>query len=252
MIEPISEADLHAFVDNQLDPLRRVEIADFLAKHPEQAAQVMSDVGSRAALKVLFGEARWPVADRTVAAARRLERAFQGRQILHWAGRAAGVVLLVGIGWFAHLKAGAFDLVDHERDGQRAFVVDAVHAYRTQCLRAHMNSLASTKTYDPKEIRAVTAIAMPPLLPGWQVTDVEVVPTHQGPGIEAMMTDSKGGVALFAARADQDATIPPTVTKSENETTVYWQQGIVLYALTGPGDEPRLQKLAAIFANELD
>ncbi len=253
MIEPISDADLHAFIDDRLDPLRRLEVADHLAQHPEQAARVMGDVRSQEALRILFAEARWPVANRTVAAARKLERAFRTRQVFYWTARAAGVVLLVGLGWFAHLKAGAFDLVDHDRSGQKAFVVDAVHAYRTQLLRAQMNSFASTRIYDPKEIRAVTEIVMPPLLPGWQVTDVEVVPTHEGAGIEAMITtDSNGGVALFAARTDQDATIPPTVAKSETETTVYWQQGAVLYALTGTGDEPRLQQLAAIFVNELD
>ena len=37
---PVADDDLHAYVDNQLDPARRVEVERYLEQHPEAAATV--------------------------------------------------------------------------------------------------------------------------------------------------------------------------------------------------------------------
>ena len=186
MVEPIGEADLQAFVDGEIEPLRRFEVADYLANHPAQAAQVMADIRSSAALKILYGEARWHLADGTVGAARKLQHGLHGRRFGFWVARAAGVVALIGFFYFAHLKAGAFEIPD-DQTGQPAFVVDAVHAYRTQLLLTHMTSMANMPDYDADEIRAVTEIVVPPLLPGIEVTNIQLVPTHARAGIDAML-----------------------------------------------------------------
>jgi anti-sigma factor RsiW len=253
MAEAVSETDLQSFVDGELEPVRRFEIAHYLASHPALAAQVMADIGSNQALKVLFGEARWPVAGKTVAAARKLERGLYIGQLMAWAARAAIVLLALGLVYFVHSKAGVFDIAD-EHSSQKAFVADAVHAYRTQLLLGHVTSLANAHGYDAEEvaqIRAATALNLPSILPGLQVTNVQIVPTHASAGIDAMIkTENNNQVALFAVRTDEDATIPLTVSKSATETTIYWQQGNLLYALTGAEDEPLLQQLAMNFAKE--
>ncbi len=253
MVEPISEADLHAFIDGDIEPLRRFEVADYLANNPALATQVMADIRSNAAMKVIYGEARWHVADGTVGAARKLQHGLYGRRFGSWAARAAGIVLVIGFFYFAHLKAGAFEIPD-DQTAPPTFIVDAVHAYRTQLLMTHMTSMAGTSNYDADEIRAVTEVVMPTLLPGLEVTNVQLVPTHSKAGVDAMLkTESLGRIALFAVRADDDATIPPTVSKSENETTVYWQRGSLWYALTGTDDEqPILQQLALNLSKEMD
>ena len=43
MTDPITETDIHAFIDGQLDVARRIEVEDYLAGHPEIAAHVMAD-----------------------------------------------------------------------------------------------------------------------------------------------------------------------------------------------------------------
>ncbi len=50
--EPISQYDLHAYVDDQLDAARRIAVEDYLARHPKRAAEVMADLRSRA--KVIY------------------------------------------------------------------------------------------------------------------------------------------------------------------------------------------------------
>ena len=53
-LDPISDADLNAYVDDQLDMRRRIEVEDHLAHHPHVAAQVMADLRSCDELRLAF------------------------------------------------------------------------------------------------------------------------------------------------------------------------------------------------------
>ncbi|MGK0631806.1 anti-sigma factor family protein, partial [Bordetella bronchiseptica] len=51
----MTEIDLNAYVDGQLDPARRIEVEDFLSRHPEEAMRVMADLRQRDALRWALG-----------------------------------------------------------------------------------------------------------------------------------------------------------------------------------------------------
>jgi anti-sigma factor RsiW len=51
---PITEADLHAYVDGQLTAGRRREVEAYLAEHPREAEQVKRDLEIRQGLRSLF------------------------------------------------------------------------------------------------------------------------------------------------------------------------------------------------------
>ncbi|MFJ0650948.1 hypothetical protein WLW13_19815, partial [Bordetella bronchiseptica] len=80
--EPVTEIDLNAYVDGQLDPARRIEVEDFLSRHPEEAMRVMADLRQRDALRWALGASQQapadgadtPTAVHTRRLARRLER----------------------------------------------------------------------------------------------------------------------------------------------------------------------------------
>ncbi len=80
-MDPITEADLNAYIDGQLDLGRRIEVEEHLSARPEVAARVMADLHTRDALRAAFGSARddagrvGPQPERLAAAARRLDRA---------------------------------------------------------------------------------------------------------------------------------------------------------------------------------
>ena len=57
MTDPITEADLLAFVDGQLDAARRIEVEDYLAHRPETAARVMADLHVRDTLRLAVADA---------------------------------------------------------------------------------------------------------------------------------------------------------------------------------------------------
>ena len=52
-LTPSPKADLLAYVDDQLDPARRIEVEEHLAHDPEAAARVMADLKDRDTLRLL-------------------------------------------------------------------------------------------------------------------------------------------------------------------------------------------------------
>src|SRR3954454_22548094 len=138
MTDPITETDIHAFVDGQLDVARRIEVEDYLAGHPEIAAHVMADMRARDALALAFssGPASRPP-ERVMDAAHRLERGLVWRRIGRRLQRAAAVAFLVGAGWLAHAQGGLFEITDSEASPKPpAFVEDARHSHETALIRA--------------------------------------------------------------------------------------------------------------------
>ena len=103
-IDPISEADLLAFVDDQLTPEHRVAVEDYLSHQPVLAARVMADLRSRDELRLAMS-GQMPMAKReTLEAARRLESAFMRDAYLAKFRNWAAVAALIALGWLAHVE----------------------------------------------------------------------------------------------------------------------------------------------------
>src|SRR5919107_4471769 len=102
----VSDTDLQAYIDGQLEPARRVEVEAHLATRPERAAEVMEGLRLRDELRLFLGEEGWPPAPETTALGERLARALRLRALVprFRAGLAAAclVGLGVGLGWAGH------------------------------------------------------------------------------------------------------------------------------------------------------
>src|SRR3954454_20194258 len=248
MTDLITETDLHAFIDGQLEVARRIEVEDYLAGQPEIAVRVMADMQARDALALAFssGPATRPP-ERVMEAARQLERGLVWRRVGLRLQRAAAVAFLVGAGWFAHAQVGLFEITDSEASPKPpAFVEDARHSHETTLIRARMVSQHERPHYDPTEIRAETGIAMPTLPTDWRVVDAQVFPSRFGHSIEiALEADALGRVSLFAARSPSFGVIPLTLTRSATDTTAFWKSGDLVYARTDAAQEPAIERAAA-------
>jgi anti-sigma factor RsiW len=91
---PISEDDLHGFVDHQLDPARRSEVQTYLDAHPEIAARIAAFSRQREAVRA----AAAPIADEPIPPQLNLRHVMEGRrrsQAWSWRAMAASVLLLV-------------------------------------------------------------------------------------------------------------------------------------------------------------
>ena len=97
---PISEDDLHAFVDEMLDATRRSEVQAYLDTHPEIAAQVAAFKRQRDALRA----AAAPIADEPIPPHLNLRHLMDARlrssEWRSWRSMAAAILFLVagGIG----------------------------------------------------------------------------------------------------------------------------------------------------------
>src|SRR5262249_30954477 len=96
---PVTEDELHAYVDDELPPDRRPAVEAWLAAHPEDAARVSAGRARAEAIRARYDTlAREPVPTRlALARLRRMER--------RWTRAAAAAVLaalVVGglLGWF--------------------------------------------------------------------------------------------------------------------------------------------------------
>jgi len=252
MTDPITETDFLGYVDDQIGVSRRIEVEDYLAKHPEAAARVMADLRARDALRLSFAGPMPPPCERVLGAARKLER----RMVWRWVGlklqRAATVAVLIGVGWFAHAQVG-LGITDSEASPQPpAFVEDARHAHATALVRARMVSVPEMPDYDPAEVFAETGIRIPELPQDWRIVDAQVFPTREGHSIEMTIeADDLGRVSLFAAQVPSFNVIEPTTVRFDRVRAVYWQTGPLAYALIGSGSERAIESAALSLSRKL-
>jgi anti-sigma factor RsiW len=252
MSDPITEADLLAYVDDQLDPARRIEVEEHLARDPDAAARIMADLKDRDTLRLIHASPLPRPAEPTLAAAVRLERALGWQTLSLKLRRIAAVVALIGFGWFAHGQVG-LGITDSEASPKPpAFVEDALHSHETALVRARMVSQPETAAYDPAEIMAATGIRLPDLPDDWRVRDAQVFPSRDGHSIEISVDASNlGRVSLFAAHVPVFNVIDPTVARFDEAKTVYWQTGQLAYALTGIGSDKAIERAAARLSRTL-
>src|ERR1700716_283772 len=99
---PITEDDLHGFVDHLLDSARRSEVQTYLDAHPEIAARIATFSRQREALRA----AAAPIADEPIPPQLNLRHLMEGRrrsQAWSWRSMAASVLLLLVVcgagGW---------------------------------------------------------------------------------------------------------------------------------------------------------
>lgn len=247
MIDPITENDLTAYVDGQLDALRRLDVEAHLARHPETAALIMAELHDRDALRQAFAVVPGPGPERNRAAARRLDRSLAWRRFGDRLRRAAVIALLVGTGWLAHSDGPFLGVPDtFASPVDPALVADARHAREAAQVRSRIASQrALAGSYDRDGIRAATGIALPALPADWTVRDVQIVPARTGAGVEVVIdAGALGEVSLFATRGPEADVAPSTIASPGEGETTYWTSARTAYALSGARDQAGLADAA--------
>ncbi len=249
-VSTVNNADLDAYIDNQLDAAGRLRVEMFLAKNPEAAAQVMADLGVRSSLKLAMSGGEEHFRPQTREAARHLSSGLSDRQMWNSVRKVAAVGLLVSIGWLAHTSVGPSEV--NASVHPPAFVEQAIRAHQTTLVRAGMQSQPEVQSYDRDEIRAATAITMPVLPEDWKVVDVQVFPSEFGPSIEAAVLTGEGTrVSLFASRPGGFAVEPVKNLNLANAEAAWWQLGDVAYAVVSSTPDIGLTDEAETLSNSL-
>ena len=253
IVDPVMDADLDAYVDDQLDVARRIEVEAFLSARPEVAARVMSDLRTRDELRVALASPAGMARPATTDAARRLERGLARGRVFSVLQRAAAAAILVAAGWLANGLFGPIAVTKVVASTQPpAYVEEAVRAHRTTLVRETMPSQPEAPRYNADEIRAATAIVMPSLPGDWKIRDVQVYPSRFGPSVEmAIETKDLGLVSLFAIRPGTFDVVKPKIAPSGDISAAYFQIGEVAYAVVGGSDAGTLDRAAEGLARTL-
>ena len=261
---PVTEADLHAYVDRQLAPARRAEVERHLAVQPDAMARVRDWQRHNGLLRQLFA----PVQDEPLPRRLRLSVGSGGRA---WRGLAASVAIAVvsaGAAWFARgtLEAQAARLagapplgLDHAHDDASAA---ALAGFARRAAVAHV--VYSPDVRRPVEVgagqeqqlvawlskRLGTEVRPPSLLTlGYELIGGRLLPGDSGPVAQFMYHDGAGQrLTLYVTReVPQLAGQPGAAFRFGQDGPVnvfYWVDRKFGYAISGGADRQSLLRVA--------
>lgn len=95
-VPPVSEEELHAYVDGHLDAERRDAVERYLRSHPDVAANIATDMAQRDALREAFGPYATSPTPPPLNLTRLVEERLRTRR--GWWRIAAAIVLACGVG----------------------------------------------------------------------------------------------------------------------------------------------------------
>ncbi len=194
---PISEDDLHAYVDGALPPARRAEVETYLAAHPDVAQRVAGYAGQTQALRAAYG----PVADEPVPSRLTLSHLTAPPRPAPalWQAAAACALLALGAGggWLAHSAAPRNGLMSLAREGVASYAVYAPDAARPVEIKASDRG----ELVDWASQRLKHHVTVPDLTAsGFALMGGRLVVTPHGPAVMMMYADASGARLALVSR----------------------------------------------------
>jgi anti-sigma factor RsiW len=245
-VKPITEDDLHGFVDGALDETREAEVSAYLETHPEIAARIDSYGRQRLDLRAALN----PVADEPVPSRLNLSHLMEVRKqgrLPVWRMAAAAVVLLVAggsVGWMLH------GMYRQPGEGMVALANEATDSFATY----------ASDRMRPVEIRAdnmaelvdwaTARMGRKPILPdlsnsGYRLMGGRMISTAHGAGLMLMYDDDRGTRLVMLTRpmlVDQNRPMAPH--EQGNVEGWSWASGGMGYSLVGALPADRLHPIA--------
>jgi anti-sigma factor RsiW len=247
---PVTQDELHAHVDGELAPNRRIAVEAWLASHPDDAVRVAEWRAQADAIRARYGAlvsepvpARFDVSNLT-------------RRARSWRGIAAASLIaafLAGgvVGWMAHGASAAapsrFDILTAQAlDAHKIYVVEVRHPVEvTGAERSHLVQWLSKRL--DHELR------IPDLEPsGLKLVGGRLLPGPFGPAAFCMYEGPTGErFTIYYARTDS----APTALRyraADRFAAFYWVEQGLAYVVSGPGERGRLLSVAQAAYDQID
>lgn len=240
MGRPVSEEDLHAYVDGHLDEARRDEIKAYLARNPQEAERVAAYARQREALRAAFA----PLAEAPLPPSLNVRRMIvtararvRGYQRLAAAAAVALVLFSMGglSGWMLRgqtimPETGIAGLAHVAAESWNAFAPDPLHPVEFRAIErpALMNWIAT---------RTGTRIMAPDLsASGFRFMGGRLVTTGHGPAALFMYDDDQGTrlVLLGQPMKTRDRNAPMARFQDAHVAGYSWAMDGIGYSLAGP------------------
>lgn len=240
---PVTEDELHAYVDNELPVERRATVEAWLVAHADDAERVTSWRTMSDALHAKYDA----VMDEPVPA--RLSVDKLSRTPRRWVMGAVAASLLAfaaggGAGWIAHgasAKPSLFaNFTGDALDAHKLYVVEVRHPVEVAGNeRAHLQQWLSKRC--GYEVRAPELDAT-----GLKLVGGRLLPGPTGPASFLMYETTSGErFTVYASRATTDST-QMRYAASGNNGAMFWADGGVGYVVSGGADRDRLAQVARL------
>ncbi|MCU0971005.1 MAG: anti-sigma factor [Gammaproteobacteria bacterium] len=242
---PVTENELHAFVDGALPEGRRAEVEAYLATHPDEAARLEAYHRQSEALHLQYDA----VLDEPVPERLRLAARPRRRPLLRAAAAAAWLAVGAAAGWLAR--------------GVEPPPVPRTAAIARDAALAH--AVYAPEVRHPVEVGAdqeqhlvawlskrLGGEVRPPQLTefGYQLVGGRLLPADVGPAAQFMYQDGAGHRLTLYVRTDAGDN-PETAFRFVQEGKVrifYWVDGPFGYALSGEMErEPLLRAANSVY-----
>ncbi|MGI8526410.1 MAG: anti-sigma factor family protein [Pseudolabrys sp.] len=255
---PITDDELHAYVDGELAADRQSAVTEWLATHPEAAVQVAAWRAQGDAIRARYGATvNEPVPERLkLERMMRRSHAWDRAWDRSWAAIAAAAAIasfIVGgaTGWVAHGASAAtpnsFELLTTDAlDAYKLYVVEVRHPVEVPGdERAHMTQWLSK--------RLGANLQVPDLQPiGLKLVGGRLLPGATGAAAFYMYEAASGErFTIYCARADRPETAL-RFKEGERNAAFYWVDNNIAYVVSGPAGRERLEKVAQAAYQQVD
>lgn len=243
---PVTESDLHAYIDERLPELRRGEVEEYLEAHPEETARIAAYRAQNEALRTLFD----PVLDEPTP--QRLMR--RPRTWSRYAAAVAWIALGATIGWFGR-DLGQRDLrADMPTWARRAAIAHVVYSPE---VRHPVEVAADQETHLVNWLskRLGTDLRIPQLSSlGYSLVGGRLLPGDRGPVAQFMYQDAKGQrITLYVrTNANENRETAFRYARENNVSVFYWLDGKLGYALSGEVSKDDLLRVATAVYRQLN
>jgi anti-sigma factor RsiW len=254
---PVTEDELHAYVDGELPDDRKETVSAWRAGNPEQAALVASWRAQAEAIRARYGA----VIDEPVPERLKLDQIIRndianarGASWKAMAAVAATLAFIVGggAGWFAH------GVVSAAPTGSDMITADAVEAYRLYVVEVrhpvevpgseltHMRQWLSKRVGEELRIPDLQSI-------GLKLVGGRLLPGPSGTAAAFYMYESASGerYTIYCAKAGG----PETALRfkhGERYASFTWVDDKVGYVVSGPADRDRLEAVTKTVYEQID
>jgi anti-sigma factor RsiW len=246
---PVTEDELHAYVDNELPAERRGDVEAWLVAHPEDAGRMQSWRAMADDLYARYGA----VADEPVP--KRLEIERLARQPRSWIYGmiAATLVAFVaggGVGWLARGAAASPSVFQNftvdALDAHRLYVVEVRHPVEVPgSERAHLQAWLTKRC--GWDVRAPELSAT-----GLKLVGGRLLPGPSGPASFLMYESASGErFTVYTAKASTE-TAQMRYATQDHDAALFWADHGVGYVVSGGSDRERLTQVARLVYDQIE
>ena len=246
---PVTEDELHAYVDGELPEDRYDAVEAWLKTHSDDAARVAGWRAMADALQRRYGG----VGEEPIPRRLELERIIsRPRRWMAAAVAASVLAFAVGgvTGWVARsvstLPPELANFTDDALEAHRLYVVEVRHPVEVAgAERQHLQQWLSKRVGYP---------VSPPNLEasGLKLVGGRLLPGPAGPAAFFMYEGSAGDrFTIYSSRANT-ADMQMHYVVQHSDASMFWSASGVGYALSGPADRDRLQQVASAVYDEVE